>query len=74
MTVPIVEMIASSKVHAKPARSFSKPTATEARQKIEMIIQTTAKPNNKKRYPVSPRALSCCSKKSMLYGSKIQSN
>ena len=49
MTVPIVEMIASSKVHAKPARSRSNPTATEARQKIEMIIQSTAKPNNKKR-------------------------
>ena len=49
MTVPIVEMIASSKVHAKAARSRSNPTATEAKQKTEMIIQSTAKPNNKNR-------------------------
>jgi hypothetical protein len=44
-------MTASSKVHANAARSRSNPTANEAKQKIEMIIQSTAKPNSKKRYP-----------------------
>ena len=47
MTVPIVEMTASSKVHAKPAKSRSNPTANEVRQKIEMIIQSTANPKSK---------------------------
>ena len=72
--VPTMENTANSKDQAITARSFSNPTANEAKQKTEMMMQTTARPNNRKRYPVFFLALSCCSKKSMLYGSSSRSN
>ena len=60
MTVPIVVMIASSKVHANSARFFSNPTATEAKQKIEQMLKDSISPQSLEQdLEILEKALEC---------------